>query len=71
MSTDHLQLHPRLATAAPVACLTIYDVCRAAARSMVIGDIALWEKAGGRSGTFRRQPSLEADDPSAIAFDHI
>jgi hypothetical protein len=28
---------------------------------MVIGDIALWEKTGGRSGNFRRQQSHEAD----------
>jgi hypothetical protein len=27
---------------------------------MTIGDLSLWEKTGGRSGTWRRQPS-EAD----------
>src|SRR5687768_5947984 len=41
-------------TACAVACLTIYDMCKSADRSMVIGDIALWEKTGGRSGTYRR-----------------
>jgi cyclic pyranopterin phosphate synthase len=37
-----------------VACLTIYDMCKSADRSMVISDIALWEKTGGRSGSYRR-----------------
>jgi cyclic pyranopterin monophosphate synthase len=37
-----------------VACLTIYDMCKSSDRGMVIGDMALWEKTGGRSGTYRR-----------------
>jgi cyclic pyranopterin phosphate synthase len=44
-------------TACTVACLTIYDMCKSADRSMVIGDIALWEKTGGRSGVYRRDPT--------------
>ncbi len=40
--------------ACSVAALTIYDMCKSADKSMVIGDIALWEKTGGRSGTYRR-----------------
>ena len=43
-------------TACSVAALTIYDMCKSADRSMVIGEIALWEKTGGRSGTYRRDP---------------
>ncbi len=43
-------------TAVSVAALTIYDMCKAADRSMIIGEIALWEKSGGRSGTYRRGP---------------
>lgn len=42
-------------TACSVAALTIYDMCKSADRSMVIGDIALWEKTGGKSGTYRRE----------------
>ena len=42
--------------AVSVACLTIYDMCKAVDRAMVIGDVALWEKTGGRSGTYRRGP---------------
>jgi len=43
-------------TACSVAALTIYDMCKSVDRSMVIGDVALWEKTGGRSGTYRRTP---------------
>jgi cyclic pyranopterin phosphate synthase len=40
--------------ACAMAALTIYDMCKSADRSMVIGELALWEKTGGRSGTYRR-----------------
>lgn len=42
-------------TACSVAALTIYDMCKSRDRSMTIGDIALWEKSGGRSGVYRRE----------------
>ena len=41
-------------TACSVATLTIYDMCKSMDKEMRIGDIALWEKSGGRSGTYRR-----------------
>ncbi len=41
-------------TACSVAALTIYDMCKAMDRSMVIDAVTLWEKTGGRSGTYRR-----------------
>lgn len=44
-------------TAASVACLTIYDMAKAADRSMVIGDIRLVEKTGGKSGDFHADPA--------------
>jgi cyclic pyranopterin phosphate synthase len=37
-----------------VAALNIYDMCKSIDRGMTIGELALWEKTGGRSGTFRR-----------------
>ena len=37
-------------TACSVACLTIYDMAKAVDRGMIIGDIRLLEKAGGKSG---------------------
>ena len=45
-------------TAVSVAALTIYDMCKSVDRSMTIDDVALWEKTGGRSGTYRRPPAL-------------
>jgi cyclic pyranopterin phosphate synthase len=41
-------------TAVGVGLLTIYDMCKAVDRAMVIEDIKLLEKSGGRSGHFRR-----------------
>lgn len=42
-------------TACTVAALAVYDMCKSADKNMVIGDIALWEKTGGRSGPYRRE----------------
>ena len=42
-------------TACSVAALTVYDMCKSTDKDMVITDLALWEKDGGRSGTYRRQ----------------
>ena len=41
-------------TAVSVAALTIYDMCKAVDKSMVIGDIKLIRKSGGKSGDFDR-----------------
>jgi cyclic pyranopterin phosphate synthase len=41
-------------TAVSVACLTIYDMAKAADRAMTIGSIQLLEKEGGRSGRYVR-----------------
>jgi cyclic pyranopterin phosphate synthase len=40
-------------TAVQVALLTIYDMCKAIDRGMVIGDVKLLEKSGGKSGHFK------------------
>lgn len=48
--------------ACAVACLTIYDMCKSADRGMEIGGIALWEKTGGRSGTYRRPVGPDAEN---------
>lgn len=44
-------------TAVAVAALTIYDMVKAVDKEMVIGDICLLEKRGGRSGEYTRKPS--------------
>ena len=41
-------------TGVSVALLTIYDMCKAIDRAMVIGNIRLCEKSGGKSGHFIR-----------------
>ena len=40
-------------TSVQVALLTIYDMCKAVDRGMVMGDIKLLEKSGGRSGEWK------------------
>lgn len=42
-------------TAVSVAALTVYDMVKAVDKSMVIGDIVLVEKVGGKSGRYRRR----------------
>lgn len=44
-------------TAVSVACLTIYDMAKAADREMEIGGVRLVEKSGGRSGDYKRRES--------------
>lgn len=41
-------------TAVQVSLLTIYDMCKAVDRGMVINDVALLSKSGGKSGTWTR-----------------
>jgi cyclic pyranopterin phosphate synthase len=41
-------------TAVAVAALTVYDMCKAVDKAMVIGSIRLVAKKGGKSGTYRR-----------------
>ncbi|TIR43961.1 MAG: cyclic pyranopterin monophosphate synthase MoaC, partial [Mesorhizobium sp.] len=43
-------------TAASVACLTIYDMAKAADRGMAISGIRLVEKTGGKSGDYKVGP---------------
>jgi cyclic pyranopterin monophosphate synthase len=50
-------------TAVSVAALTIYDMCKSVDRAMVITQIQLEEKTGGRRGTFRREPATPATAP--------
>ena len=56
--------------ACSVAALTIYDMCKSADRGMTIGDLALWEKTGGRSGTYRRSEDLTAHHTEEHGGEH-
>ncbi|MDP9387688.1 MAG: cyclic pyranopterin monophosphate synthase MoaC [Actinomycetota bacterium] len=60
-TVDRTGVEMEALTAASVAALTIYDMCKSSDRSMTIGELALWEKTGGRLGTWRR-PSVGAPD---------
>jgi cyclic pyranopterin phosphate synthase len=42
-------------TAVSVAALTVYDMCKAVDKAMVIGDICLVQKTGGKSGDYQRR----------------
>jgi cyclic pyranopterin phosphate synthase len=58
-TVDRTGVEMEALTACSTACLSIYDMCKSVDRGMVIGEIALWEKTGGRSGSYRRP---ESDD---------
>lgn len=63
-TVDRTGVEMEALTACSVAALTIYDMCKAADKSMVIGELALWEKTGGRSGHYVRDPQA-----APITFD--
>src|SRR4051794_2315218 len=60
-TVDRTGVEMEALTAASVAALTIYDMCKSVDREMKITEVALWEKTGGRSGVFRR-PSAAASE---------
>ena len=47
-------------TAATAALLTVYDMAKALDKSMIIGDVRLLAKRGGKSGDWRASPDAEA-----------
>jgi cyclic pyranopterin phosphate synthase len=53
-TVDRTGVEMEAMTACAVAALTIYDMCKSIDRSMVVGELTLWEKTGGRSGVYRR-----------------
>jgi cyclic pyranopterin phosphate synthase len=54
-TVDRTGVEMEALTACSVAALTIYDMCKSYDRSMTIGELALWEKTGGKSGHWRRE----------------
>src|SRR5437870_8364829 len=54
-TVDRTGVEMEAMTACAVAALTVYDMCKSVDRSMMIGELTLWEKTGGRSGTDRRR----------------
>lgn len=51
-------------TAASVAALTVYDMCKAIDRAMVIEKVQLVEKTGGQRGEFLRERDVVSDEPA-------
>jgi cyclic pyranopterin phosphate synthase len=47
-------------TAAAVAALTVYDMCKAVEKGITITDVRLEEKTGGKSGTWRREERVDS-----------
>jgi cyclic pyranopterin phosphate synthase len=53
--TDKTGVEMEALTAVSVAALTIYDMCKAVDKGMVIGQICLQKKTGGKSGSYERK----------------
>lgn len=72
-TVDRTGVEMEALTAVGVACLTIYDMCKSVDRAMVIGEVALWEKSGGRSGVYHREgaDSSGSLDPSGSSMDDL
>jgi cyclic pyranopterin phosphate synthase len=77
-TVDRTGVEMEALTACGVAALTIYDMCKSIDRSMVIGELTLWEKTGGRSGTYRRTapfpsssglPGIDSIDDEDLGLD--
>ncbi|MGI8758765.1 MAG: cyclic pyranopterin monophosphate synthase MoaC [Acidimicrobiales bacterium] len=64
-TVDRTGVEMEALTACSVAALTIYDMCKSVDRGMTIGELALWEKTGGRSGIYRRPSEPDGAVPSA------
>ena len=54
-AVDQTGVEMEALTAAAVAALTVYDMCKAHDREMTISRIRLLEKSGGKTGTYRRK----------------
>jgi cyclic pyranopterin phosphate synthase len=65
-TVDRTGVEMEALTACTVAALTIYDMCKSTDRGMTIGECALWEKTGGRSGIWRREPNTNGSGTSSF-----
>ena len=57
-AVDRTGVEMEAMTACAIAALTVYDMCKSADRTMSIGQLMLWEKTGGSSGMWKREPSV-------------
>jgi len=56
-TVDRTGVEMEAMTACAIAALTVYDMCKTADRAMSIGQLMLWEKTGGSSGQWKREPA--------------
>ena len=59
---DRTGIEMEALTAASIAALTIYDMCKAVDKGMTIGDIKLLKKTGGKSGDWQADLSEGSDE---------
>jgi cyclic pyranopterin phosphate synthase len=60
-TVDRTGVEMEALTACAMAALTVYDMCKSSDRTMSIGELALWEKTGGKSGHWRRPISADGN----------
>jgi len=65
-TVDRTGVEMEAMTACAVAALTIYDMVKSTDRSVFVSELALWEKAGGKSGGFRRSDPLEPPEAPPV-----
>lgn len=58
-AVDRTGVEMEAMVAASAACLTLYDMLKGIDKGMVVSDVMLLEKTGGRSGTWRRDGEPE------------
>jgi cyclic pyranopterin phosphate synthase len=56
-TVDRTGVEMEAMTACAIAALTVYDMCKTTDRTMSIGELMLWEKTGGSSGMWKREPT--------------
>ncbi|BAS28659.1 cyclic pyranopterin monophosphate synthase MoaC [Limnochorda pilosa] len=62
-TTDRTGVEMEALTAVSVACLTVYDMCKALDPAMVVDRVRLVEKSGGKSGLYRRLGEAPGETP--------
>jgi cyclic pyranopterin phosphate synthase len=67
-TVDRTGVEMEALTACSIAALTIYDMCKSADKGMEIGEVALWEKTGGKSGLYRRNNEPMRSGPGRSAM---
>jgi cyclic pyranopterin monophosphate synthase len=66
-TNDRTGVEMEALTGAAVAAITVYDMCKAVDRGMVIGDLRLLEKTGGKEDYVRREAPCSVGAPAAAA----